>query len=60
MKALLQVLLSKNILPDIVSLLRSLIGEVEGFVQKSYDPSLNYFRQGGLITKGGQVQWSTV
>lgn len=58
LKTLLAILLQKNTLPDIVSLLRDLITNGENLARNSYDPSLGYFRQGGRVVNGNPV-WTT-
>lgn len=50
----------KNIMPDLVSVLKGLIRDLESFLQQAYDPSVGYFRQGGSVSSSGQVTWFTV
>jgi len=46
-------------MPDIVSLLQGLINDIEQYLRLAYDPSLGYFRQGGVVSNNGTIVWSS-
>eukprot|EP01126_Amoeba_proteus_P024943 TRINITY_DN2499_c0_g2_i1.p1 TRINITY_DN2499_c0_g2~~TRINITY_DN2499_c0_g2_i1.p1 ORF type:complete len:558 (+),score=100.70 TRINITY_DN2499_c0_g2_i1:147-1676(+) len=57
LKALRYLLLVKNIYLNVVSTIEGLITSVLKFIKSAYDPSVGYFRQGGMVVNG-QFQWN--
>lgn len=47
-------------MPDMVSILKGLIRDLENFLKQAYDPSVGYFKQGGRVATNGQITWFTV
>jgi len=60
LKQLLVVLNVKNLFPEMLGTIKSLIDNIEQYIKSSYDPTLGYFRQGGTVDPNSiQFTWET-
>jgi len=59
LKALLHIFRIRNLYNEWVPQIISLITGIEKFIKASYDPSLQYFRQGGTVVNGN-FQWNNL
>jgi len=58
LNALLHVFQVRNIYSNFIPIIQQLITGIERFAKAAYDPTRNYFRQGGTVVNG-QFQWNT-
>jgi len=58
LKALRRFLLARSFRLDLIPQIESLIRDITSYLKAAYDPSVGYFRQGGMV-QGGTYQWAT-